>query len=127
MTTLEEPTIQGSALTAESAVTPEATEAAAGRLVDILNDGAAAVLASIGHQTGLFDTLATLPAATSEQIADASGLQERYVREWLGGMVTAGLVQYEPGSRTYLLDPAVAPSVSGPGARILPGPCSTSR
>lgn len=115
MTTFEEPTIQGSAAAAGSGASVEATEAAAERLLDILNDGAAAVLASIGHQTGLFDTLATLPAASSEQIADAAGLQERYVREWLGGMVTAGLVQYEPASRTYLLDPAVAPSVCGPG------------
>lgn len=119
MTTFEVPTIQGSAGTAESGASSEATEAAAERLVDILNDGAAAVLASIGHQTGLFDTLATLPAATSEQIADAAGLQERYVREWLGGMVTAGLVEYEPASHTYLLDPAVAPSVSGPGSENL--------
>lgn len=119
MTTFEEPAIQGSAITAESGVATEAREAAAERLVDILNNGAAAVLASIGHQTGLFDTLATLPAATSEQIADASGLQERYVREWLGGMVTAGLVEYAPASGTYLLHPAVAPSVTGPGVENL--------
>ncbi len=43
----------------------------------------------IGHQTGLFDTLADFPPATSAQIADAAGLNERYVREWLGGVVTA--------------------------------------
>ena len=39
---------------------------------------------SIGHRTGLFDTMATLPPSTSEQIAAAAGLNERYVREWLG-------------------------------------------
>ena len=31
--------------------------------------------------------LAGLPPATSAQIADAAGLNERYVREWLGGVV----------------------------------------
>ncbi|MBO1268686.1 class I SAM-dependent methyltransferase [Arthrobacter cavernae] len=98
---------------------PSGVEAAAGRLVGILNDGATAVLASIGYQTGLFETLATLPPASSGQIADAAGLNERYVREWLGGMVTARLVEYDPAASTYLLDPAVAPSVSGAGVENL--------
>src|SRR4051794_6292171 len=61
-----------------------AVQAFAGRFLGILNEAAVAVLTSVGHQTGLFDTLAGLPAATSEQIADAAGLDERYVREWLG-------------------------------------------
>ena len=93
-----------------------AVEAAAERLVSLLNDGSTAVLASIGHQTGLFDTLAQLPPASSEQIADAAGLDERYVREWLGGMVTAKFIDYEPATKTYLLRREYVPSVSGPGA-----------
>ena len=48
-------------------------EAVAERLLGIFNDGGIAVLASIGHQTGLFETLASLPPATSEQVADAAG------------------------------------------------------
>lgn len=104
-------TVQSEAVTAPEA----AVEAAAGRLVGILNDSSAAILASIGYQTGLFEALADLPAATSDQIADAAGLNERYVREWLGGMVTARFVDYNPTARTYLLRPEVAPSVTGPG------------
>lgn len=101
---------RGDALAAEDAV-----EAAAARLLGILNDSSAAVLASIGHQTGLFDVMAGLPPASSEQIADAAGLNERYVREWLGGMVTARFVEYRPAAGTYRLDPALAPSVAGQG------------
>ncbi|ACL39770.1 Methyltransferase type 11 [Pseudarthrobacter chlorophenolicus A6] len=93
----------------------ESTDAAAARLMGILNDGSAAVLISIGHQTGLFDVLAALPPATSTQIADASGLNERYVREWLGGMVTTGIVHYGPATKTYALDPAYVPSMTGTG------------
>jgi hypothetical protein len=33
-----------------------------------------------------------MPAATSERIAEVTGLQERYVREWLRGMVVARIV-----------------------------------
>jgi ubiquinone/menaquinone biosynthesis C-methylase UbiE len=60
---------------------------------------------SIGHRTGLFDAMRVLPAATSERIAKAAGLSERYVREWLGAMATGGIVEYEPVRRTYRLPP----------------------
>ncbi|MFF7246454.1 class I SAM-dependent methyltransferase [Embleya sp. NPDC008237] len=78
-------------------------EAFAGRMINIIDDGCLAFMISVGHQTGLFDTMAGLPPSTSEEIARASGLTERYVREWLGGMVTGGIVEYSPDSATYLL------------------------
>lgn len=56
-------------------------EAFAERLLEMLNSGAIALMTSMGHRTGLFDTLAKLPPATSQEIADAAGLKERYVRE----------------------------------------------
>ncbi|MGH3346080.1 MAG: methyltransferase domain-containing protein [Nocardioides sp.] len=87
-----------------------------GRIVGIWNDGAICVLASIGNELGIFDTLAGLPPATSTQIADAAGLDERYIREWLGGMVTAGFVEYAPVSGTYHLRPDHAPFLTGLGA-----------
>ncbi|MBE9079633.1 methyltransferase domain-containing protein [Romeria aff. gracilis LEGE 07310] len=80
-------------------------EAFAERLLDVLNSGAIALMTSIGHRTGLFDTLASLPPSTSQQIADAAGLQERYVREWLGTMVTGRLIDYRPADKTYVLPP----------------------
>ncbi|WP_110987407.1 class I SAM-dependent methyltransferase [Acaryochloris thomasi] len=78
-------------------------EAFADRLLDTLNGGAVALMTSIGHRTGLFDTLAQLPPATSQAVADAAGLQERYVREWLGAMVTARFVDYNAIEQTYHL------------------------
>ncbi|WP_426565112.1 class I SAM-dependent methyltransferase [Angustibacter sp. McL0619] len=86
------------------------------RMVQIFNDGAIVVLGSIGHQLGLFDTLQALPPATSQEVADAAGLDERYVREWLGGVVTAGFVDYQPREGTYALSAAHAPFLTGLGA-----------
>lgn len=80
-------------------------EVFAQRMLDILNSGAIALMTSIGHRTGLFDTLAKLPPSTSQQIADAAGLNERYVREWLGSMVTGRFVEYEPIAGVYSLPP----------------------
>jgi 2-polyprenyl-3-methyl-5-hydroxy-6-metoxy-1,4-benzoquinol methylase len=49
--------------------------------------------------------MAELAPSTSAQIADASGLQERYVREWLGAMVTGRIIEYSPDTETYALPP----------------------
>lgn len=73
------------------------------RMVQVVDDASVAILASIGHRTGLFETMADLPPATSVEIAKAAGLNERYVREWLGGMVTGRIVDYDPATSMYLL------------------------
>ncbi len=87
-------------------------EAFAGRVIEMLNGGMLSLMLSIGNQTGLFDVMAGLPPSTSQQIADAAGLQERYVREWLGAMVTGRIVEYDPANRTYLLPPEHAASIT---------------
>ena len=73
------------------------------RMVGVLNEGAIALMTSIGHRTSLFDTVAGLPPSTSEQIASAAGLNERYVREWLGAMVVGKIVEHDPENETYHL------------------------
>ncbi|PVG84341.1 transcriptional regulator [Nocardioides gansuensis] len=110
MTTLDAPTSTVPDLTGASGADPEEVAA---RLIGILNDGAICALASLGHELGLFDTLASLPPVSSAQLADAAGLDERYVREWLGGVVTAGFVQYVPTDDTYRLRPDHAPFLTG--------------
>lgn len=81
----------------------EDTERFVERMAASIDSACMALLASIGHQTGLFDTLADLPPATSAQIADAAGLNERYVREWLGGAAAGGIVEYQAAEATYFL------------------------
>ena len=79
------------------------SEAFAERMIGVLNDGAIALMTSIGHRTGLFDAMAGLPPSSSEQIASASDLNERYVREWLAAMVVGGVVEHDPENGTYRL------------------------
>jgi SAM-dependent methyltransferase len=81
----------------------DTTEEFALRMVGAIDSASLAILLSIGHQTKLFDTMAELPPATSAQIADAAGLNERYVREWVGGMVANRVVDYDPAAQTYTL------------------------
>ena len=73
------------------------------RIIGILNDGMLCLAISIGHRTGLFDTMADGSRATSADIAKRAGLNERYVREWLGAMVTGRIVDYDATTKTYTL------------------------
>ncbi|MGE5597137.1 MAG: class I SAM-dependent methyltransferase [Hyphomicrobiales bacterium] len=89
-------------------IDPAEAEAFAGRMLQVVNDAVLGLVISLGQQTGLIDRLAELPPSTSEQIATAAGFNERYVREWLGAMVTGRIVDYDPTTRTYSLPPAHA-------------------
>lgn len=73
------------------------------RLMSAFNDGAVMLMTSIGYRTGLFDTMAGMAPATSAQIAEQAGLSERYVREWLGAMVCARIVEHDGKRATYAL------------------------
>ncbi len=87
----------------QSAFDTRRAEAFAERLVNVLNDGALCLMTSIGHRTGLFDTMSQSRPGTSAEIAAEAGLNERYVREWLGAMVTAGVVELDPATKRYWL------------------------
>lgn len=81
-------------------------EAFAGRMLDVLNSSLLGLMISIGHQTHLFDIMSRLSSpSTSAKIAKAANLNERYVREWLGAMVTGKIVEYNPATSKYRLPP----------------------
>ncbi|MEQ8966676.1 MAG: class I SAM-dependent methyltransferase [Azospirillaceae bacterium] len=86
-----------------AAATAIPDEAFAERLVGMLNDGALCLMISIGHRAGLFDAMADLPPADSATIAAAAGLEERYVREWMGAMTVGRVVDHDPEAGTYAL------------------------
>lgn len=89
------------AIIEETKATPEFLP----RIIGILNDGMLCLAISIGHRTRLFDTMADGSKATSTEIAKRAGLNERYVREWLGAMVTGKIVDYDASTKTYTLPP----------------------
>jgi SAM-dependent methyltransferase len=80
-----------------------AVEAFGDRVIGVLNDACTALMTSIGHQTGLFDALAAAGPVTSTEIARRTGLNERYVREWLKALATARILSYDARRDRYLL------------------------
>ena len=72
----------------------------------VFRDMAGAMTAGLGYigvRTGLFRAMQGRGAMSLEQVVEASGLQRRYVEEWLKGMVCAGYLDYDPDPVTYLL------------------------
>lgn len=81
----------------------ERADAFAQRMLDVLNGGGLALMLSLGHRVGIFDAMAPLGWATADDIAEAAGATERYVREWLGAMVLGRVVEYESETGRYRL------------------------
>jgi SAM-dependent methyltransferase len=101
-----------------TALDQDRAEAFAGQMVGVLNDAMLALMVSIGHRTGLYDAISGHSPASSVELAEAAGLNERYVREWLGAMVAGGIVDYDPKADTYVLPLEHAASLTrtaGPG------------
>ena len=96
----------------DATVDAEAATVFAERVLGLLNDGSLALMISVGHRVGLFDAMAGLAPSTSEQVASAANVHERYVREWLGAMTAGGVVSYDPEWRTYSLPAEHAASLT---------------
>ena len=102
-------------MTAEQSVTQVNSAKAddfANRLLTILNHSSLCLMISVGHRTGLFDTMSKLEPSTSAEIASRAGLNERYVREWLGAMVTGRVVELDPITNKFTLPPEHAATLT---------------
>jgi 2-polyprenyl-3-methyl-5-hydroxy-6-metoxy-1,4-benzoquinol methylase len=60
-------------------------------------------MAYVGVKTGLFRAMANRGPMQAHDVVKASGLQPRYVEEWLKGMVAAGYLAYDPAAQTFTL------------------------
>lgn len=87
---------------------PSEVEAFVGQVVTDLSAAFSGVLVNVGRKLGLYQAMADLGACTSAALAEATGVRERYVREWLANQAAGGYVAYDPEERTYTLPPAQA-------------------
>ena len=78
------------------------------KVIGMLNGAMAVLMLSIGHRSGLFDTMAELGPCDAAALARRADRDERYIREWLGAMLCAGILDYDPSSGTYRLPAARA-------------------
>lgn len=85
-----------------------------GRAVGDVAGAMVTAFCAVGDRLGLFKTLAGRPA-TSEELATATGLHERYVREWANGLVAAGYLVRDPETGRYAVPPEHLPVLADEG------------
>src|SRR5437868_5681409 len=83
-------------------------EAFMGKLIGDFGGTMATMLGAIGERLGLFTTLAEQGPASSAELAERAGIDERYGLEWLRAMVAAGYLEYDAGSDRFTLPPEQA-------------------
>lgn len=84
-------------------------------LIGTMNSAAMAMMISVGIRSGLFETMKGMKPAASGEIAQAAGLNERYVREWLGAMTAGGIVLCDPDGPRYRLPASHAACLTAEG------------
>ncbi|GAA4420999.1 class I SAM-dependent methyltransferase [Actinokineospora soli] len=99
-----------------TALAPSKAEEFAEALFDTYTKSLTTFMIDIGHRTGLVDAAAR-GAATSAELAARAGLHERYVREWLGALTTAGVFTHAGG--VFTLPPEHAVCLCGAGSANL--------
>src|SRR5215472_18416582 len=85
-------------------------EAFIGKALGDVSSALTCILAGIGDRLGLFKSLASNGPSTSSELAGRTAIQERYAREWLGGMASAGYLEYDPATQRFRLPPEHAPA-----------------
>src|SRR5258708_4405448 len=85
------------------AIDPARQEEFVGKIVEQISGTMTTLLAAVGDRLGLFKNLAAHGPATSGEFASRTKLNERYLREWLGGMATAGYLEYDGSTKRFSL------------------------
>ena len=100
---------------------PEKLQAFLGKAIGDFGAAVSAVLMLIGDELGLYRELAK-GKLTPAELAQRTGTNERYVREWLGNQAAGGYVDYDAQSDSYFLNEEQALCLTDPKGPVdLPG------
>jgi 2-polyprenyl-3-methyl-5-hydroxy-6-metoxy-1,4-benzoquinol methylase len=93
----------------------EKTKLAVDKVFRDMAGAMAAGMAFVGTRTGLFRAMQGKGAMALDDVVRASGMQRRYVEEWLRGMTSAGYLDYSAEKQTYQLPEEMAYFVASEG------------
>ena len=92
----------------QTALDPEKLNAFMGKMVGDMGAAMSAALVILGDRLGLYKALQAHGPATSVELADATGLNERLIREWLAAQAAAEYITYEARTGRFALSPEQA-------------------
>jgi 2-polyprenyl-3-methyl-5-hydroxy-6-metoxy-1,4-benzoquinol methylase len=88
-------------------IDPQKIKASGERIFGYLKGMGVSAMIYLGDALGLYRALAGAGPVTSEELATKTGLNERWVREWIRGQAASGLIDYQ-GEDRFELSPEVA-------------------
>ena len=91
------------------------------RLLGDMAGAMASLMCTIGDRLGLFRELRDGGPATSEQLAERTSLDERYLREWLRALASAGYLEHDPVGGRFTLPSEHAAALAGEGGPMFMG------
>jgi SAM-dependent methyltransferase len=96
-------------------------EAFAERAVGDYSGMMTVALCHVGDRLGLFKDLRVNGPATAEELAERTGLNERYVAEWLRGLAAPGYLDWDEQAGRYELSPEHAMVLAVEGSPVFLG------
>src|SRR5579859_2370753 len=103
-------------------IDPQALEQFIGRFVTDLGAAMSAALVVIGDRLGLYRAMADGRHLTPEELAEATGTDPRYVREWLCNQAAGGYAVYHPDEGRFSLTPEQSLALAQEGSpAFVPG------
>jgi SAM-dependent methyltransferase len=88
---------------ATTAIDEQKLEAFLGRFVGDMGAAMTMPLVRLGERLGLYRAMAHAGPMSSQELADRTGVGERYVREWLANQTASGYVEHDASSDRYTL------------------------
>ena len=91
----------------QNAIDMKKVQASAERVLGLLSGAVLSGMIYLGDRMGLYQALQESGPVTSSELAQRTGLHERWIREWLQGQAAAGLISYE-GEEKFSISPEAA-------------------
>lgn len=90
-----------------------------GKMVVEIGAAWAATSVAIGDELGLYQALTANGASTSVELAQKTGTNERYMREWLATQAASGYIEYDAQAKRFYLTPEQAMVFADPASPVL--------
>jgi 2-polyprenyl-3-methyl-5-hydroxy-6-metoxy-1,4-benzoquinol methylase len=109
------------------AINEEKLNAFLGKAVGDMGAAFSSILVLLGDELGLYKALAK-ERLTPAELAQRTGTNERYMREWLGNQAAGGYVEFDAASGKYHLSEEQAACLADPAGPVdLPGAYEIAR
>ncbi|MGH8048969.1 MAG: class I SAM-dependent methyltransferase [Chthoniobacterales bacterium] len=104
-------------LTPQNTINPAALNALVGQMLGDVGAAVNGALVVLGDRLGIYESLAQGPA-TPRGLAERTGLDERYLREWLSAQTASGYVTYDADSTEFSLTPEQVAVFADPNSPV---------